>query len=258
MTDLPTPACGPLLACDALVGAPRAPLPDCTPDVADLLAEMSRLQITAAVVRHRACLEVAPTFGNRVLMDDIAGHESLLPAWFLTPEGAEPAWDPAAAVAEMLAAGGRMAWTDPTAENFSLRPWCSGPLYAALQERRVPLLLECGTFAYDELHEALTAYPDLRVILLQVPRMGRNRLVEPLLTAHPQLYVCFAPAFSVHCGYADLCARFGPDRWVWGTHYPVAEGGAAVTGLLYAGLDQTALQAIAHGTLQRLLAEVIL
>lgn len=250
-------ACGRLIACDALVGAPAVPSGDYLPEVADLEAELSRLQISAAVVRHRACLQVAAHLGNAVLMDEIAGKPHLWPAWFMTPDGREPQFDPALALQEMLAAGGRMAWTHPTPNTFSLGPWCCGKLYQALSEHRVPLLVDYGAAYLQDLHEAMAAYPQLRVVLLQVPRVGRNRLVEPLLQLHPQLHLCFAPTFSVHGYWPDLCRRYGPYRWLWGSHYPDAEGGAAVTGLMYAGLQPEDLALIAHGNLERLLAEVI-
>jgi uncharacterized protein len=258
MTEAELPSAGRLIACDALVGAPRVPLPDYSPNVADLEAEMARLQISAAVVRHRVSLEVAGHYGNDVLRDEVAGKPHLLPVWFVTPDGREPHFDPALTLAEMLAAGVRFAWTDPVVEDFSLRPWCCGQLYAALQEHRVPLLLDCGKINLSELHEALTAYPRLRVVLLQVPRLGRNRNLEPLLALHPELYLCFAPAFSVHGYWPDLCRRYGPERWLWGSHYPDSEGGAAITGLTYSGLSHDEQQAVAHGNLERLLAEVIL
>jgi len=257
MSEPEAPACGRLIACDAFMGAPPVPGPDYLPDVGDLLAEMTRLHISAAVVRHRACLQVSAHLGNDVLMDEIAGHPELLPAWFVSPDGREPQFDPAFTLGQMIAAGGRFAWANPTAEGFSLQPWCCGRLYAALVERRVPLLVEYATTSLQDLHEAMAAFPELRVVLLQVPRVGRNRLVEPLLELHPRLHLCFAPAFSVHEYWPDLCRRFGPHRWLWGTHYPDAEGGAAVTGLMYAGLDPEALQAVAHGNIERLMAEVI-
>lgn len=258
MAETPYLACGPLMACDALVGAPLVPGTGPVPDVADLEAELARLRISTAVVRHRACLQTSAYLGNDVLTDEIAGKPHLLPAWFLTPDGRDPQFDLEATVAQMLAAGAKIAWTDAPAQGFSLAPWCAGKLYATLQERRLPLLLEYAQTDLTALHEALAAYPGLRVVLLQVPRVGRNRLIEPLLELHPELYLGFAPSFSVHCYWSDLCRRFGPNRWLWGTHYPVAEGGAAITGLLYAGLDPEALQAVAHGNLERLLAEVIL
>ncbi|HEY3340958.1 MAG TPA: hypothetical protein VGK81_03030, partial [Anaerolineae bacterium] len=97
----------------------------------------------------------------------------------------------------------------------------------------------------------------LRLVLLNVPRMGRNRLIYPLLEQHLNLTLCFSTSLSVHEGFADLYQRFGSGRWVFGLGYPNAEGGSAITGLLYAGLPEQALHAVAHENIERLLAEVV-
>jgi predicted TIM-barrel fold metal-dependent hydrolase len=189
-------------------------------------------------------------------MAETAGRPHLIPAWFVTPDGREPRWNPQVLVAEMLVAGVRLAWLDPEAEMLSLQPWCAGPLYAALQDHRIPLLLPYPKVKADDLHLILAAYPQLPVVLINVLRLGRNRLLEPLLALHPQLYLCFGPSFSVHGYFRDLCNRYGPYRWVWGAGYPEFEGGAGVAGLTYAGLNAEELSRVAHGNMERLLAEV--
>jgi hypothetical protein len=251
------PVCGRLIACDALLGAPRVPFCGYAPDVADLEAEMARLCIDTSIVRHRACLETAPYIGNDVLMAEIAGHDNLLPAWFVTPDGREPDWSPAVLVEKMIAAGALLAWLDPEAEMMSMQPWCSGELYETLQEHRLPLLLPYNKIKMDDLHLVLQAYPRLPIILFSVLRLGRNRLLEPLLEQHPQLYLCFGPTFSVHNYFRDLCNRYGPARWVWGAAYPEYEGGAGIAGLTYSGLNADEMAMVAHGNIERLLAEVI-
>lgn len=245
-----------LIACDAVIGEPRVPIDGVEPGVDDLRREMARLHLAAAVVRHRACVESGPYTGNQRLLEEIDGQDGLLPAWVLTPDGCEPDFDVAGLVSRMMARGVRVAWMDPQAHAFSPLPWCAGPLYDALQAARVPLLVEYDRISADQLHEVLAAFPDLRVILLKAPRLGRNRLLYPLLAQHPELYLCFSPSFAVHEGFADLCARFGPHRWVFGTGYPEAEGGAGIAGLLYAGLPDDAVTAVAGGNIRRLLAEV--
>ncbi len=269
------PGCGKLIACDALLGAPRVPQPNSTiaadaqrgtlsehypnyvPDVGDLESEMARLHIDASVVRHRACLDTAPYIGNDILMAEIADHPNLIPSWFITPDGREPDWDPRVIVEKMLTAGVRLAWLDPEAEMMSLQPWCSGKLYDVLQERRVPLLLNYAKVKADDLHIILQGYPRLPIVMINVARLGRNRLLEPLLAQHSQLYLTFGPSFSVHGYYRDLCNRYGPYRWVFGDNYPEFEGGAGITGLTYSGLNADEMAQVAHGNIERLLAEAI-
>ena len=245
-----------LIACDPIIGLPRAPIEGVNPSVEDLRREMGRLRIDGAVVRHRLCVENGPYHGNGVLLEAIGEYPELLPAWALTPDGREPEFDVTATVQAMLAVGVKVVWMDPQAHGFSPLPWCAGPLYDVLQAARAPLLVEYDRVTPDQLHEICAAFPGLRIILLKAPRLGRNRMLYPLLAQHLELYLCFSPAFTVHEGYADLCTRFGPHRWVFGTGYPEAEGGAGVAGLLYAGLSEEAVQAVAGGTITRLLAEV--
>ncbi len=245
-----------VIACDPILGLPRLPLEGIWPTVEDLLGEMGRLHIHAAVVRHRACIDNAPYFGNQVLGEEIAGLADLLPAWVLTPDGCEPDFDIQISVRRMLAKGVRIAWMHPKEHLFSVRPWCSGRMYTALQEARLPLMVEYDQLTADEIHEICSDFPRLRLLLLNAPRLGRNRLLYPLLDQHPYLSLCFGPQLSVHGGYADLYQRFGSERWVFGSGYPGAEGGAALAGLLYADLPEAAIQAIASQNIERWLSEV--
>ena len=243
-------------ACDPLLGLPRVAPLGYRPDRDDLLAEMQRLGVSHAIVRHRAALETSPMAGNAVIARDIGATDALLPSWFLTPDGIEPDFDIRKAVERMLAANVKVCWTDATAEIFSLQPWCSGPMYEVLQERQVPFILRYETAMANDLDQILSAFPRLRLILLSVPRVGRNRLVYPLLQRHPSLMLCLSHAYSVQQGYEDLVKTFGEDRWVWGMGYPEAEGGSAVTGLTYADLPISAKEKIAHGNIERVLSEV--
>lgn len=247
-----------LIACDALMGPPRMPLDGCRPDKADLLSEMARVSIESAIVRHRGALEFGPFDANKVILDELSDADNLLPSWFLTPDGFEPEFDIAKTVSEMIDAGVKICWTNPSAEAacFSILPWCSGPLYEALQAKQIPLLLDYETVTADELNTVLTDFGALRVILINADREGRNRRLYPLLKAHRNLYLCLSHSYSVHLGTEDLCQIFGIDRWVFGMGYPEAEVGAAVAGLMYTDIDDEAKEAIAYGNIERLLGEV--
>ena len=247
-----------LIACDPLVGLPRMPEGQFIPDVEDLLAEMQRLGVEAALVRHRTAADSGPIVGNRNLARDIAGRDGLLACELVTPDGEEPDFDPAAAIDRMIARGARACWADgrAEAEDFSLLPWCSGPLYEVLQSRCLPLLLDYKSTTADDLDVILSDFVRLRLILLGAPRLGRNRRIYPLLRRHRNLMLCLSHTYSVHRGVEDLCETFGRERWVFGTGYPAAEGGAAVAGLMYAGIGEDDRQAIAHRNIERLMEEI--
>lgn len=246
--------------CECMVGRPKKPLDGTAqgivPDAADLAAEMRRTGIARALVRHRACVEATPESGNALLLEEIRGQADMVPAWHLTPDGIEGQWDPAAAVKEMLARGVRAAWTltqGRDAAPFLLDPWCAGELLGALQTHRVPLLLSYPDIPPGTLHSVLEAFPRLPVILLELPRHGRSQPLYRLMTLHDNLYLCISPGYSVHEGIEDLCRCFGAQRMVFGSGYPLCEGGAAVAMLNYAEIPDADRRAIAGENLQRLL-----
>jgi len=247
-----------LIACDPVMGLPRLPLEGLNPDKADLLAEMKRLKIDAALVRHQTARDAGPVAGNLAIMEDIGDATSLLGTWFVTPDGLEPDFDLARVLDDMQAAGVGVAWTESQEQQFSLLPWCSGELYEALAARQIPLLLEPEKLQYDDLHIVLSDFPRLRVILTPSTRViGRHRMLYPLLRRHENLMVCLNQAYCVHRGIEDLCHQFGSHRWVFGMGYPQSEGGAAVTGLMYAEITDEQRFDIGYRNIERLLSEVI-
>ncbi len=242
--------------CDVLIGTPKAPIPNVQPGLDDLLAEMERLGIRRALVRHVACDEVGPETGNRLLSEEVRAHEQLLPVWMLTPDTCPDLGSPQALIEHMVAKSVAAAWIKPTGQEFVLEPWCCGPLLAALQERRVPLMILWDDATPRQLHEVMAAFPELPVILLRAPRRGRNRILYPLLEQHANLHCAVTPSYSVYRGIEDLCDNFGSHRFLFGTGYPHVEGGAALCMLTYAEISEADRLAIASENLERLLAEV--
>jgi len=246
--------------CDCLAGRGKAPPADGTlVEAADVLAEMDRLEIDRALVRHRLCSEYEPRLGNAACLeeiDDSAGR--LMRVKMVLPEGERPDFDPAAAIAGLHAEGFHAAWIDPSIEHgpYSLAPWSAGAMLAALEERRIPTLVELNRILPDELYAALQAHPDLPVILLRMPREGRHRVVWPLADACANLYVCLSPTVAILDGLTDLCGRIGAERIVWGSGFPIAEGGAALTNLTYSGISRSEQEQIASGNIERLLKGV--
>lgn len=247
------------LDCDVLLGVPRVPSPDVQPGLHDYLCEMRRLDIERAVVRHRACVDAHYQIGNQVLMEEIEGHSHLIPAWYVSPNGLEPEFDPAVLVDRLVSRGARMAWTTVTSGRqapISLHPWCAGKLLGALQERRVPLMVHYQDIPADMLEAVLRHFPSLPVVVLDAPRVGRNPILYALLEHYPNLTLCISAVYSVHLGVEDLCRRFGSYRFVFGSRYPQTEGGASVSLLMYADIPDQDKEMIAYCNLDRLLGEV--
>ena len=243
---------------DCLLGLPTVPLPGVTPDLCDLLAEMERLDIARALVRHRLCLEADHENGNAKLMEEVADHDHLLPVWYVTPDGLEGDFDPAKMVDLMRACQVRAAWTSLGDRDafFLLDPWCAGELLSALEKFRMPLLVRYDDVPPNTLKSVLTEFPDLPFVLLEVPRLGRNPILYPLMEQHQNLILCVSALYGVHLGLEDLCKQFGHDRIVFGSSYPKCEGGASIAALTYTELSDDIKEAIACRNLERIFGEV--
>jgi hypothetical protein len=245
-----------LIACDPMVRQYDAHACGDDADVHNLTSEMQRLNIAKAIVRNNDCLSTDPYFCNDVLMKNIRGRDNLIPAWFLTPGGSSPSCTITDVIEEMLRCNVKLAWTDPLAGKYDFKSWCCEEMLSSLQEHLLPLLISFKSVNLSDLHDVMTDFPRLRVVLLDLPRTGRHPMIEALLKAHTELYLCFSTSFAVHGGYRNLCMRYGDHRWVWGMCYPVAEGGSAITGLVYSGLTEKQINAVTFKNIERLLSEV--
>ncbi|MDP6777177.1 MAG: amidohydrolase family protein [Candidatus Latescibacteria bacterium] len=242
------------VSCQA--GTPRSPSSD-EPNVERLVAEMDRLRIDRALVTSPWSDTIAPEYANQQLFNDLADHERLLPVPEVLPEGADGFLDRQTdAIADLIERGAVAAIAKCRKNKFTLATWCAGEMLEAMQAARLPLMVSHDEVDPDHLHGVLSDFPGLPVILQEVPRVGYNRVVYPLLGKHPQFHkVCDPPQF-VHLGIEYLVNRFGPDQLLWGTRFPISEGGAAITGITYADIPDDARAAVAGGNIRRLMDEV--
>ena len=114
----------------------------------------------------------------------------------------------------------------PRSQNFSLEPWCSGRLLAALERHRLPLSIDLAETDWEALHRLCAAYPALPVLVTRV-NYRHERYLYPLLRQHPRLYVELS-LFQGHRAIEEVVQRFGPRRLLFGTGLPhFAPGGRA-------------------------------
>ena len=228
-----------------------------TPTVAQLLTEMDRLHIARALVHSAWSEAIGPEDANEQLFEDLVPHDRLHPVAEVLPEGGERFLDrPGDAIADLIARGAVAGLARCKKNTFLLIGWCAGDMLEVMQAARLPLMVCVEDIAPDHLYRLLQDFSDLPVILQEMPRTGYNRIVFPLLASFPRLHiVCDAP-YSVHLGIDYLVNRFGPDQLLWGSRFPLSEGGAAITGLTYAGITDEDRAAIAGGNISRLMSEV--
>ena len=222
--------------------------------VEGLLAEMERLGIQRALVSHTLARTYDPVQGNQILMDEIAGHETLLPCWTLLPPACGEMGSLDELMAEMAQAGVRAVRLYPQEHTYSLAEWQCGGLFEALAERRYVLLLDLAQGSWGDIERICRTYPHLAVIVTWVG-YRQLRPLFALLQRCGNLY-CDLSNLSTYLGVEEILDRFGSERLIFGTGLPTADPGGPIARLFYTEAPPEALEAIAHGNLDRLLDRV--
>jgi len=225
--------------------------------VSSLLDDMEHTGIHGALVWHWIAREYAPTYGNRVLMEEVAGNDRLIPCWVVIPHHTGEMAPGRQLVAEMLAQGVRAAKMFPKRHGYRFNEEVCGELFAALEEAEIPLLIDTGHYEDDkqatigEVSRICADHSDLRV-LLQRTRWEDTRDVYALLLQHPNVYVEFS-SFQIHYGLEHLTETIGSDRLLLGTEWPFKSPGAARSFIDYCELADEDKAKVAGGNLARLL-----
>ena len=222
-----------------------------------LLDDMRHAGIHGALVYHWLAREYDPGYGNRVLMDEIAGHERLFPCWVLMPPHTGEMPPAAGVVAQMRAQGVCAARLFPRRHRYRFDEAVCGALFAALEAARLPLLLDAGLYGedhqvtFEEVDRLCVQHPGLPVVLLKA-RWESTRDVVALMQRHANTYVEFS-SFQIHYGLEFMREKVGIDRLLLGTEWPFKSPGAARAFVDYCELDADDKAKVAGGNLARLL-----
>ena len=221
---------------------------------AELTEELEFCGIDEALVYHTAQRFDQPTRGNARLLEEAAGCARLRPTWTILPSATGEQPPPQQLLANMGDRGVRALRLFPNDHRYFLDAlsWRDQvPLYA---ERRIPLFVKAGL---DRVAEFLRAFPAATVITDTLGSAPLDRYAWPLLDAYPNLY--YETAGYLTAGAIEACCqRFGAGRLVFSSGFPDYASGAALLTLAGADIPQSDRDAIAHGNLTRVLAEVLL
>jgi predicted TIM-barrel fold metal-dependent hydrolase len=242
--------------CNCSVGRVRYPNLTDIPDAAGLLKEMDTAGIEEALVYHVMARDVDPVLGNQKLHEEIAEHERLHPVWVVIPHHTGEMPKPEKLLNTMKEKGVKAVRMYPTKDyhGFSLEEWCSGKLLSALEEARVPLIMEIEIVWWDAVAALLKNHPQLPVIIADA-NYRHNRFTYPLFEQHENLYVETTRHFGSGI-FEDIVGKFGSRPILFGTNMPRYTGTAAVSMLTYADIPHYDKAAIAGENLRRLLKAV--
>ncbi len=226
------------------------------PTAEELLGEMGRLSVARALVHVESddTARSAP-LANHVLYQACGEHDRLVPCPTLIPSGGRDVPPEEEQVAELIDRNGSAAYLNPKHDSWSTAEWCSGKLFSALQERRIPVLLRHAAVSFDTVAELAGHYTELSIILFQIG-FGQQRMLVPLMERFPNVYVSIGCPYSMHRVVENLVAWVGADRLLFGTGFPTSDMMPPITMLTYAGISDADKQLIGSENLKRLIGGI--
>ncbi|MBN1583038.1 MAG: amidohydrolase family protein [Anaerolineae bacterium] len=245
--------------CNVSFGVAPTPALSYAKTAGALLAEMDWNGIDEAIVTCAAQHFDSPLVGNPLLIERLAGCPRLHPAWAILPsQTGEMEVD--ALLDGMRANDVRALWAWPSEHHYLLDALTMGPLLEELVARRIPLFLPLPEYGgrasgWTAVGALLRDFPELTLVATDQSVWGEDRYFRPLVERYPNFYIETSHYELAH-GLRDLVKRYGAERWLFATGYPIRYMGGAVMQLLHADIPPAAVEAIAAGNVRRLLKEV--
>lgn len=225
---------------------------------ADLLAEMRRVEIGRALVRITPeNLDSDVPASNAALLAACADEPALIPCPIVAPATGGDFAPEEEQVASLIAHGARAVWIRPEHDHWLLASWQSGPLFSALEHRRVPVVCLQRMVKLPELAELAGRYPGLPLLYAELG-YREQRTYLPLLEHFANVHLILGAPYSVHRGIEQLVARVGASHLLFGSGFPAAEPMAAIAQLMYAEISEADKRRIGAGNLEALVEGVIL
>ena len=218
---------------------------------------MDTAGIEEALVYHTLARDADTLLGNRMLHEEIDRIDRLHPVWVILPHHTGEMPPPQRLLRDMEAHGVKAVRMYPTKDyhGFSLEEYSAGMLLGALEEACVPLMLEIEIVWWESVAIILKNHPRLPVIVVDA-NYRHNRFTYPLFEMYENLYVETARYFGAGI-FEDIVNRFGSRPILFGTNMPRYTGTAGISMLTYADIPRADKEAIAGGTLRKLLAEAL-
>ena len=215
-------------------------------------AALDRYGFGRALVSSVGPSYLDPAARNEQVFQAAATDRRIIACPAACPEFRGPIDGDGAYVDELIRRGARAVSFYPIDFTTGLAPQVVGGLFAALQRRRMPMVL--FETPLDQVAAVARAYPQLPLVMPQV--RWKSAAFLRTFASTPNLYIPIGPGFSLYRGLEAMVAHGGAERVLLASGFPIGEPGAALAYLSYSRIDETDKAQIAAGNLKRLVDNV--
>lgn len=221
----------------------------------ELLEEMDFCGVDEAFVYHQSMVENDPTYGNKLIVQEVQKNPGRLHAtWAILPPITEEQYLPENLIPKMREYDVRALRAYPVKNRYFLDRITMGELLDVLEDAKIPLFLSPQD-GWETVFQVMKEFPRLTVILTNYGLWGSDRFFFPLLRAYPNVYIDTSD-YQVVNGINEFYDRFGDERLLFGSNYPMDYYGGPIAALLGSKLSEASVEKIASGNITRIMSEV--
>ena len=215
-------------------------------------AALDRYGFTRALLTPTRPSYLDPAYANQQVFAASRADPRIIPCPAACPDFCGPVDDDATYVDELIRRGARAVSFYPIDFTAGLAPQVVGGFLAALERRRMPLILFEASL--DQAVHVANAHPQLPVLMPKV--RWKSAAFLRTFASTPNLYIPVGPGFSLYRGLEVMVAHGGGSRILLASGFPIGEPGAALAYLSYSRIDETDKARIAAGNLKCLVDNV--
>ncbi len=224
-------------------------------NAAELLEEMDFCGIDEAFVYHQLMVECDPESGNQIICNEVdTNPERLHATWAILPSITEEAFAPEVLIPQMKKHNVKALRAYPHKFRYFFDRITMGDMIDAMQEKSIPVFLSPQD-GWESIFEIMRNFPNLTVILTNYGLWGSDRFFFPLIKAYKNVYIDTSD-YQVINGINKFYEKFGDERLLYGSNFPMDHFGGPLTALFGSDLPQKSLEKIASGNIERIISEV--
>jgi hypothetical protein len=224
---------------------------------ADYAAEMKRVSIGQALVRFGPIdMDIDAHLSLKMLYDICDEHEGFIPCPLVLPNSADDFIPEEEQVDAAIKHGAGAVAIRPIGNAWWIDEWCSGDLFHALEDRRVPVFCGDGQLTVGNIAFLAKIYPQLPIIMSE-NNYRNQRIIAPFMNHFKNVYLSTGLSYNPHGGIEHIIDLCGPQQILFGTGWPITEAMASITYVLYCDLSDDVKTLVGSGNMKRLMGEIV-